>query len=471
MKRLLWGTFVILAAAAVGSSHATTNLLTNPGFENGYTGWTTFGSGPQLSTPSTDNIARTDTAASKVFGEYTNCPPGTFTAGGYFQEFVPTANQIYEFSGYGYVSDTDTIPGSNTCLGNRMVAQVTFYDDDFGGAQIARNDVIIADYSTSRNQWVEFSVSMPAPPEADRVRCFILFMQPACDDGAVFVDDLSFCELAPPAPSLNVLVNPSFDAGLTGWTTFANVYADFRNFARRTPNAGAKMYGPFPTPPATEPVTSGMYQKFHAKPGNEWHLSVWSMTTCEEDPITGDNANYCTAKIVFKDSGSNEVGFAETLIADNTSPLGTWTFHTVSGVAPAGTDSVFAYLLFIQPPDRDDGAAFVDDVVLYEVPLPTGVPEDAPDPLFTLYQNYPNPFNPATRITFELAEPDVVELAIYDASGRRVRTLVDGVVTAGPHIVTWDGNASDGTAVASGVYWYRLETTTGQSSKKMVLLK
>jgi hypothetical protein len=468
MKRLLWSAGVILILMTGASSYAQPNLLTNPGFEEGYTGWTTFGTGPQLSTPSTDNIARTDTASSKVFGEYTGCPSGSFTAGGYFQEFVATGSLVYEFSGYGYVSSNDTIPGASTCNGNRAVAQVAFYAS---GVPIARNDVVIADYSAPRDEWFSFSASMQAPPTADHVRCYILFLQPACDDGSVFLDDLSFQERWPQGVPLNYLANPSFSNGLDGWVTFENVFADFRVFARRSPDAGAKMFGPFPTPPPAEPVTSGMYQKFAATPGSEWELSVWAMTTCEEDPITEGNGNFCTAKIVFRDSGGSDLDFFEQVIIDTTSPLGTWTQSAVSGVAPTGTDSVFAYLLFVQPPPFEGGAAFFDDVVLRKVYTASGVPDLSPDASFTLYQNAPNPFNPTTRISFDLSEADAVELSVYDALGRHVTTLVERTMSAGPHSVTWDGRTGNGTAAATGVYWYRLKTSTGQSSRRMVLLK
>jgi hypothetical protein len=88
-----------------------------------------------------------------------------------------------------------------------------------------------------------------------------------------------------------------------------------------------------------------------------------------------------------------------------------------------------------------------------------------------LAQNAPNPFNPSTTISFTLAERERVTIAIYDASGRRVRTLVDESRDLGTYEVRWDGRDDAGAAVGSGVYFYRLSAGKYSDSKKMVLLK
>lgn len=90
---------------------------------------------------------------------------------------------------------------------------------------------------------------------------------------------------------------------------------------------------------------------------------------------------------------------------------------------------------------------------------------------FRLNQNFPNPFNPTTEICFSLPSATDVTLDIYNISGRKVATLVDGYLQAGEHSVTWNGRFSDGMQVASGVYFYRIETDQFSDSKKMLLLK
>jgi hypothetical protein len=93
-------------------------------------------------------------------------------------------------------------------------------------------------------------------------------------------------------------------------------------------------------------------------------------------------------------------------------------------------------------------------------------------PLVTyLSQNFPNPFNPMTKIEFGLASPDQVGLRIYDAAGRLVRVLVDGVLPASRYEKIWDGRDGMGRGVASGVYFYRLDAGTFTQTRKMILLR
>jgi hypothetical protein len=89
----------------------------------------------------------------------------------------------------------------------------------------------------------------------------------------------------------------------------------------------------------------------------------------------------------------------------------------------------------------------------------------------SLEQNSPNPFNPATEIAFTATFEGRVRLRVYSPSGRLVRTLVDRVCEAGRHSVTWDGTASCGTPVGSGVYLCVLEAEGERLTRKMVLMK
>ena len=95
----------------------------------------------------------------------------------------------------------------------------------------------------------------------------------------------------------------------------------------------------------------------------------------------------------------------------------------------------------------------------------------APPAAFALHQNYPNPFNPGTKITFELPHDGLVELAIFDALGRRVAEPVRQVYTAGSHSVIWNGVADDGSTVAAGIYFARLTSGDFQKTIKLVLIK
>jgi hypothetical protein len=83
-----------------------------------------------------------------------------------------------------------------------------------------------------------------------------------------------------------------------------------------------------------------------------------------------------------------------------------------------------------------------------------------------LFTTSPNPFNAATVASFELRVPSHVSLKVYDSAGRLVATLVDGFRQAGKHEVTFDGSR-----LASGMYFVRLEAGEYRAMQKMMLLK
>ncbi|MEI7483159.1 MAG: T9SS type A sorting domain-containing protein [Ignavibacteriota bacterium] len=85
---------------------------------------------------------------------------------------------------------------------------------------------------------------------------------------------------------------------------------------------------------------------------------------------------------------------------------------------------------------------------------------------FNLSQNYPNPFNPATKINFELPKQGFITLKVYDIIGREIKTLVNEVKQAGYYTVDFNGSS-----LASGVYFYRIQSGDFVSVKRMVLVK
>ena len=86
---------------------------------------------------------------------------------------------------------------------------------------------------------------------------------------------------------------------------------------------------------------------------------------------------------------------------------------------------------------------------------------------FTLHQNYPNPFNPATHIQFDLQSQTQPTLTVFDVTGREVTRLLNGkTMSAGTHVVEFNA-----TGLASGVYFYRLETPLNHQTRKMMLVK
>lgn len=99
------------------------------------------------------------------------------------------------------------------------------------------------------------------------------------------------------------------------------------------------------------------------------------------------------------------------------------------------------------------------------VVTPVGVGDPPPRSsidLIQLSRSYPNPTHGPAQVSFALQEAGHVNLSIYSASGGLVRELIDTELASGPHQTSWDGLTKDGSQVASGVYFYRLEAL-GQS--------
>jgi hypothetical protein len=90
---------------------------------------------------------------------------------------------------------------------------------------------------------------------------------------------------------------------------------------------------------------------------------------------------------------------------------------------------------------------------------------------FRLEQNFPNPFNPNTTIRYHLAKTTDVKFEVYDILGSKINTLVDGKQTAGEHTVQWNGTDNVGSAVASGLYFYKISTPEYTQTRKMMFLK
>lgn len=94
-----------------------------------------------------------------------------------------------------------------------------------------------------------------------------------------------------------------------------------------------------------------------------------------------------------------------------------------------------------------------------------------------LLQNYPNPFNPETWIPYQLASDSNVVIRIFGLSGATVRVLDVGRKKSGIYMsqnaaAYWDGRNNNGQSVASGIYFYQLETgDTHTNIKKMVIAR
>jgi len=96
----------------------------------------------------------------------------------------------------------------------------------------------------------------------------------------------------------------------------------------------------------------------------------------------------------------------------------------------------------------------------------TSIPKD-----FKVHQNLPNPFNAATVIQYNLPQPVKVKIEVLNILGQKVRTLVDEFQQAGYKSTVWDGKDNSGADVASGVYFYCVESADDVSVKRMTLIR
>ncbi len=126
------------------------------------------------------------------------------------------------------------------------------------------------------------------------------------------------------------------------------------------------------------------------------------------------------------------------------------------------TEGVFDVALTATGPCGADTVIMTGLIIVH---TPSGV-GDVVNARFHLSQNFPNPFNPTTTIVFSLAKQGYARLEVYDASGRRLSTLVNEQMAAGEHRITWQPFN-----LASGVYFSRLTADGKTATQRMVLIR
>jgi hypothetical protein len=200
-----------------------------------------------------------------------------------------------------------------------------------------------------------------------------------------------------------------------------------------------------------------------------------------------------TIVVVDSPNGGEVLVFADSHLIQWTAPA-----HTDTVVISFSADSAFSwqeivsgepnngFYIWTVPAVATDSALI--KVEAYDLGLKIG--EDVSDSLFTiwdgigdvpgdrpglgptaiLWQNSPNPLTSATSISFYLPKDEVVYLRVFDAKGRLVDVLMDGIRReTGVHTIPWDGVGRNGSRLSSGVYFYRLSAGGFVQTKKMVL--
>ena len=178
--------------------------------------------------------------------------------------------------------------------------------------------------------------------------------------------------------------------------------------------------------------------------------------------IFDDDGN-CRAHGIWQESSFLEQGF--------------WYFTIVGNTAG---DPLYIHLM-----DENNCESACLDMITFQADTKIGTPfepfqavfypveeeETEVTPVNVLNQNYPNPFNPETTISFELAAQDFVTINVFNLRGEKIKALVREPREAGSYSVIWDGTDDNGNQVASGIYFYSLNTSQFSATRKMVMIK
>ncbi len=193
MKKLLLratgtGMFLLFLAASSTSAQAQ-NVLTNPGFEAGFSSWTAFGnsyieaSNPPCIVPYAGNNVN------KMFGGFA----GGFSVSGTFQSYPAAPGEVWMLSCKSRHCADDPIRGLSLPKGgngNWVVQKLIFRAD--GVNDIASNESVILDGDSPVDTWFNNApVTLTAPPTTTTVWAFLLYLAPGNDGGAVQIDNVS----------------------------------------------------------------------------------------------------------------------------------------------------------------------------------------------------------------------------------------------------------------------------------------
>ncbi|MFN0158703.1 MAG: immunoglobulin domain-containing protein [Bacteroidota bacterium] len=276
------------------------------------------------------------------------------------------------------------------------------------------------------------------------------------------------------APASNLITNPGFESGITGWSfntsgagVFSSVAPGFDGSAK-----SAKI------DINTQGTNVQMYQSGRSlQSGRQYRLSFAAYSNSGHD-----------LSVYIHKQGSPYTNYGlNNFVAGLTATWQTFSVQfTATGFAGSVNDARVRF--WFSPYDAANDDYFIDKVVLELISEPgiaggtanssgfnaegiTSAPTE-----FSLGDNYPNPFNPTTTISYGLSEDATVSIAIYDILGQQVITLADEFQSTGNYTVLWDGRDIQGTNVGSGVYFYRMSAVgingaTFTALKKMILMK
>ena len=215
-------------------------------------------------------------------------------------------------------------------------------------------------------------------------------------------------------------------------------------------------------------------------PGNSW-LTVWHWIDAE---VSAANPGYCYDGGLVEisiDGGAWEQitpeGGYPYLMRPGSNPLpedtpvfsGSHNWEEVSFGLAAYAGSARIRFVFATDEAVTQEGWYIDDVQLFLEFSAVG--DQASTRVLRLHPALPNPAVDRTTLLLDLPRAEQARVYIYDAAGRRLRTLIDGPLPAGQHPLTWDGRDVAGNPAAAGVYWARVQVADQQRSARIVLVR
>jgi len=214
---------------------------------------------------------------------------------------------------------------------------------------------------------------------------------------------------------------------------------------------------------------------YYDLPNNDWLITPRIHRTGPADSLTFWYRNHTTSTSYYETLLVRVSGRSDVSDTSQYTPIGiienynntTW-WRAAYDLTQYGES---LYIAFHYKNYNDWGMA-VDDIRIQGV---VGIVEGEFNklPIITsLKAPKPNPvLNGLAQIFFTIAEPNKVNLSIYDASGRIVRTLVNAHLDKGIYNYTWNGTDENNRKVAEGIYFYTLKTANDNYTKKLIYTK
>jgi photosystem II stability/assembly factor-like uncharacterized protein len=234
------------------------------------------------------------------------------------------------------------------------------------------------------------------------------------------------------------------------------------------PNQNVKKIGLIPT--STNPFTAYAVMNGTGTPGQKIYKTTNAGANWTN--ITGDMADIPLSDILPHPTDPNKLYLSSEMGCYRTTNGGTNWHRWNNGMHPATIVSELKFIDSLTARGKfyvvagTYGRSMYMREIAGDDPVGIGNVNASIPARFELKQNYPNPFNPETNIEFALPKNDKVEVKIFDLSGKEVATLYNGDATAGTHIIKFDGSK-----ISSGVYFYKVKTSSITETRKMMLVK